>query len=308
LAHTATLTIYPVEPVVPTPPTVARKRAQLARAASLEISSLAFHELDAARELLRSGQRVYVSHLPRQSWARTFEMCAKLARTGLDPVPHVPIRLLRDMHELDDVLRNAVDSGVRELMLISGDFARASGPFAAVLDVLRSGRLQAHGFGRVSLAGHPEGHPAVASPVIRDAQIEKWRQAASMGMQVTFITQFFFASRPFVEWARDLRSAGVQARLCAGLAGPVELGRLIRLATRCGVGASLRALTLRGSATLRLLGDHRPEALLQDLAAAGEGAPGLFDGLHLFSFGGFSRTAAWLRRQDHEACGAVVRA
>jgi methylenetetrahydrofolate reductase (NADPH) len=308
LAHAATLNIQALETVVATQSEMARKRAQLARLASLEISSVGFHELDTARQLLRSGQRVYVSHLPRQSWARTFQMCAKLAHTGLDPVPHVPIRLLRDRRELDDVLRSAVDSGVRELMLISGDFAMASGPFSAVLEVLRSGRLQAHGFERVSLAGHPEGHPAVAAEVIRDAQIEKWRQADSMGMQVTFITQFFFDSRAFMAWARDLRTAGVQARLRAGLAGPVELGRLIRLATRCGVGTSLRALTLRGSATWRLLSDHRPDSLLQELAFASEHSPGLIDGLHFFSFGGFSRTAAWLRQQENEASGAVVRA
>jgi methylenetetrahydrofolate reductase (NADPH) len=297
---------HPADRAAASASAVARKRAQLASAASLEISSVGFHELDTARELLRAGQRVYVSHLPRQSWARTFEMCAKLARTGLDPVPHVPVRLLRRVQDLDDVLRSAVDSGVREPLLISGDFAKASGPFTSVLDVLRSGRLQAHGFGRVSLAGHPEGHPAVAAEVIRDAQIEKWRQAASMGLQVTFVTQFFFASRPFVEWARDLRSSGVQASLHAGLAGPVGLARLIRLATHCGVGASLRALTQRGGPTLKLLSDHSPAELLTELATESVGLPGLVDGLHLFSFGGFSRTAAWLRRQEHASAGAVM--
>jgi methylenetetrahydrofolate reductase (NADPH) len=296
-----------VEPEESRESSVARRRARLAREASVEISSVAFHELDAARELLRPGQRIYVSHLPGQSWSRTFEICARLARTGLDPVPHVPVRLLRRMQDLDDVLRNAADAGVREPLLISGDFAKASGPFSNVLDVLRTGRLQAHGFERVSLAGHPEDHPAVAPEVMRAAQIEKWRQAASMGMQVTFVTQFFFESRPFMEWARDLRAAGVQARLCAGIAGPVGVARLIRLATQCGVGASMRALTSRGGATLKLLGDHDPDALLRDLAAESETSPGLMDGLHLFSFGGFARTAAWLRRQERESAGVVVR-
>jgi methylenetetrahydrofolate reductase (NADPH) len=271
--------------------------AALIEGASLEIGGLDFAEFAATRAQLRSGQTIYVSHLPGQTWKRTMEMCAEITAHGGDPVPHIPVRLLDDAAMLDTVLRAASRAGVREPLLIAGDYPRARGPYDAVLKVLRSGALQAHGFSRVSLAGHPEGHPHVAWDVICQAQVDKWRAASAAKLAVTFVTQFFFAAEPFIHWARHLRASGVEARLVAGVAGPTALGRLIKLARHCGVGASLRTLTSRPAALLQLLGDHSPGALVHELADAKARQPGLFDGLHVFSLGGFARAAAWLRRE-----------
>jgi hypothetical protein len=47
---------------------------------------------------------------------------------------------------------------------------------------------------------------------------------------------------------------------------------------------------------LRLVTDHAPDDLLRNLAEARRATPGLFDGIHVFSFGGFLRTATWLRQ------------
>jgi methylenetetrahydrofolate reductase (NADPH) len=270
--------------------------ARLAREGSLEVSDVDFQQFAAARAQLRPGQRVFVSHLPRQSWARTIDMCASLAGAGFDPVPHVPVRLLRSHAELVSVLHNARDVGVREPLLIAGDYQETQGPFASVLDVLRSGELPALGFARVAFAGHPEGHPAVPAQTIREAQLDKWRRADAMGLEVTFVTQFFFAANAFAGWARDLRAAGVRARLVAGLAGPVGFGKLVRLAARCGVGTSMRALTARASTAVKLLADHDPTDLFRELSSETHGAAGLPDGIHVFAFGGLLRTAAWLRR------------
>jgi methylenetetrahydrofolate reductase (NADPH) len=275
---------------------VARIASRLAGGASLEIGSLDRAELDAALGQLRPGQRIYVSHLPGQTWKLTCEICARLSGDGFDPVPHIPVRLLDDAHALNQVLRAARESGVREPLLISGDYAAPRGAFSSVLEVLRTDALRAHGFERVSLAGHPEGHPRVPWDEICQAQVDKWRLASAQRLQVTFITQFFFAAGPFVQWARYLRAAGVDARLVAGLAGPTGLGRLIKLAGRCGIGASLRTLTSRPAAISRLFADHDPGELLLDLAAEKLRQDGLLDGLHLFSLGGFLRTASWWRQ------------
>jgi methylenetetrahydrofolate reductase (NADPH) len=236
-----------------------------------------------------------VSHLPGQDWQQTWRSCAQVATAGLDPVPHVPVRLLESERRLDEILAAAVGAGARELLLIAGDYPQARGPFSNVLQVLRSGSLQRAGLTRVSLAGHPEGHPVVPATEIRRAEIDKARLAAALGFQVSLLTQFFFAADPFVKWARELREAGVQARLVAGLPGPAGIAKLLRLARHCGVGPSLRALTARPANMLKLVSDHAPDALVQDLAEARRRMPGLFDGIHLFSFGGFQRTASWLR-------------
>lgn len=271
--------------------------ARLAATASIELGCVHLSELAGAHAGLPTGQRVYVSHLPRQTWQETIEATTRIGRAGLEPVPHVPIRLVESEGELDAVLGALRAANARELLLISGDYRQARGPFSDVLTVLKSGRLAAHGYSRVSLAGHPEGHPSVPRGEIRDAQIEKTRCALHQGLEVTLVTQFFFEAKPFLEWARDLRNAGVTARLVAGLPGPAGVAQLLKLARHCGVGPSLRALTSRPASLLRLATDHQPDELLHALAHTLRNEPGLFDGLHLFSFGGLRRTMTWLNEK-----------
>jgi methylenetetrahydrofolate reductase (NADPH) len=160
---------------------------------------------------------------------------------------------------------------------------------------LNSGALQRHGIRRVTVAGHPEGHPTVPLANIRRAELDKARMAQQAGLELTFLTQFFFAQAPFLDWVRELRSGGVQARLVGGLAGPTRLSTLIKFAMRCGAGASMRVLTARPAAFTKLLGDHGPESVLRGLAEARCAESSDFAGVHLFSFGGFVRTCQWLQ-------------
>jgi methylenetetrahydrofolate reductase (NADPH) len=162
---------------------------------------------------------------------------------------------------------------------------------------LKTGRLHSHGYTRVSFAGHPEGHPAVPADHMRRAQIDKAHLAAAQGLEVTLVTQFFFEAEPFLDWVRDLRLNGVTARLVAGLPGPAGVAHLLRLARRCGVGPSIRALISRPGDLMRLMAEHRPDGLLRELAGAKQRQSGLCDGIHVFCFGGLRRTAAWLARE-----------
>lgn len=271
---------------------------RLTQGASLELNTMDVAEFAGASSLLRRGQRIYVSHLPRQTWDQTLDLCDRVAKAGFDPVPHVPVRLLADAKRLRDILRAAHDVGVTEPLLLAGDYATARGAFPDVLTALREVDLTTCGMSRVSFAGHPEGHPVVPPREMLQAQIDKWRVARDLDLQVSFVTQFFFDARPFTQWACELKSHGVQARLVAGLAGPAGIAKLLRLARTCGVGASLRALTHRPAALFSLLTDHDPGALIRDLAAERQRFAGLFDGVHLFSFGGFRRTATWLQRHS----------
>ena len=99
-------------------------KAELARKASIELSFLESGELRAGRDFLSPGQKIYVSHLPRQSWAQTWETCAQVTGAGFDPVPHVPVRLLKSEQQLDEVLSALRGAGASELLLIAGDYER----------------------------------------------------------------------------------------------------------------------------------------------------------------------------------------
>lgn len=278
--------------------------AQLARDASIELNVQDLKHLEASRALLARGKRIYVSHLPKQQWDDTLMACRQVSAAGFDPIPHVPVRLIDSEATLDKILAEAVRAGVNEILLISGDYREALGPYSVVADVLQAGKLNQHGLTRVSLAGHPEGHPIVALPEIRRAEQEKAALAEQFQLQATFVTQFFFEAAGFLDWAKDSRAQAMRsAKLIAGLAGPAGITTLLRFARRCGVGSSIRALTSRPSSFVKLVGEHGPEEVMRDLAVALQADASLFDGVHFFCFGGYLQTCEWLSKV---AAGRIV--
>ena len=274
--------------------------ARLAREASIEINVQDQKDVAASRELLRPGQKIFVSFLPRQSWEQTESACRTLKSAGFDPVPHIPVRLLADEPALADLFARLVGAaGVEEVLLLSGDYPQGLGHFSRVEDVLSTGVLARHGVKRVSFAGHPEGHPKVPVEEIRRAERAKVVAAGESGLQASLVTQFFFEADPFLSWERELHASGVRARLVAGLAGPARITTLFKFALRCGAGPSIRALGARPSAFTKLIGDHGPQTVMCDLAHAQSAGASGFAGIHLFCFGGYLRTCEWLSKVAH---------
>lgn len=277
--------------------TLAEGIARLARTASIEINVHDAAHLPAARAWLAPGTRIYVSFLPKQGWEDTLAAARAVRAAGFEPVPHVPVRRVSDAATLDRNLGRLVgESQVRELLLISGDYPQAQGPYSTVLQVMQSGLLAKHGIRRLSVAGHPEGHPAVALDVIRQAELDKAALGAEQGLDLALLTQVVFEHGPLLQWAAGLRAHGVRARLVAGLAGPASITTLFKFAVRCGAGPSIRALGVRPGSLMKLLGDRGPEEVVCGLAAARASGAADLDGIHLFCFGGFLRSAEWLHR------------
>jgi methylenetetrahydrofolate reductase (NADPH) len=268
---------------------------ELAREASIELNVQDVVHLPASRALLPPGQRIYVSFLPKQSWQQTVAASVALRSAGFEPVPHLPVRLIPDHKTLEQTLSDLVGQAqVHEVLLIAGDYDSAVGPYQNVSDVLRTGALERVGMRRVSVAGHPEGHPKVALDVIRRAEREKLQLAADAGLIPRLLTQFFFEPEPFLAWIEELRRDGIRAETVAGMAGPSKLSTLFKFALRCGAGPSIRALGARPGSFAKLLGDHGPENLVRTLAVGRLRGDTDFSGIHLFCFGGFLRSCEWL--------------
>jgi methylenetetrahydrofolate reductase (NADPH) len=165
--------------------------------------------------------------------------------------------------------------------------------------VLQSGQLERHGIRWVTVAGHPEGHPRISASELRRAEGDKLAWAADAGIELEFLTQFFFEAAPFIAWVEDLRAKGVRARILAGLTGPAKLTTLFKYALRCGVGPSIRALGARPASFAGLVGERGPERLVRAIAhAAAEGGLGPI-GIHLYSFGGLVQSCAWINAVAH---------
>ena len=131
----------------------------LLASASVEVSSHG-HQLQELRDQFAAGTEVTITFLPGDNFRSNVETATALRRAGFEPVPHIAAREIPSREALDDfVARMRSEADVGRVLLIAGDVAGARGPFKSSRDVVASGLLEAHGITRVSVAGHPEGHP-----------------------------------------------------------------------------------------------------------------------------------------------------
>lgn len=262
----------------------------LARGASLEVAP---RQLAAADDAV-AGTEIYVPQLPQAAWRTTVAACERLRSAGLVPVPHLAARSLASAAELDERLAQLAALGVDRLLLIAGDEPRA-GAFADTLAVLETGLLTRHGFRRLGVAAHPEGHPHAGPDELQAALAAKVEYAESTATQLWVVTQFAFASEPLLAFLRHMMGTHPGVPVRVGIPAPAKPRTLLAFAVRCGVGASARTLTRRPG-VVRLFGKWTPDALLADLAvhcAATPDSP--LAGIHVFTFGGTGNALRWLR-------------
>jgi methylenetetrahydrofolate reductase (NADPH) len=270
---------------------------RLLKDASVEVTTGGGKQLDELKAYFPSGIDVHVAYLPTDHYRHTVATARELRAAGYNPVPHIAARALESEGALDEFLAlSAGEAGVGKALVIAGDLPRARGPFSESLDVLRTGLLQKHRIGSIAVAGHPEGHPAVATEVMDRALADKIAFAKHNGFDLSIITQFCFEASPVLNYLRRLRTAGVGAPVRIGVAGPAGIMTLIKFGMRCGVGNSLRTLRTKGDMLGRLATDARPDELLREIAAGLDGTElGTVDGVHFYVFGGLRKTGQWLR-------------
>lgn len=273
---------------------IAQKFAALVRTASVEAMPKQLAALDVA-DVLPSGTRVYVPYPPDARWDDTVAACRSLRDSCMCPVPHLTARSVRDARELRSRLTRLAEAGVDRLLLIAGDGEHPAGRYRNSLDVLESGLLAEHGFDRLGIAAHPEGHPLVEPADLERALARKLEYAAAVGASMWIVTQFGFAPESSIAWLDDLRARRFPLRVRVGIAGPARLSTLLAFAARCGVRTSAR-LVARRPGVLRLAGRYAPDPIVAGLARhAAETPDALLGGIHLFAFGGLRETVRWLR-------------
>ncbi len=272
--------------------------AELVSGGSLEMGA---HRPQDAREiaaLLPAGTPVYVNHLPRHKLLDTLPTLVAVREAGLEPVPHIAARRIKDRAELETFLRRAVgDAGVRKALILGGDELTALGPYADGAALIREGMLAASGLREVGLPGYPEGHPRIPGAVLERAFAEKLALAAAQGLGTYIVTQFSFAPARVIEYCTVLARTAPSVPIYVGLAGPTDPIALLRFAQRCGVSASLRALRAQGLDAVRLVTHTDPADQLATLAHyCSVHADCNVVGIHLFTFGGVTSSAAWMNR------------
>jgi methylenetetrahydrofolate reductase (NADPH) len=253
-------------------------------------------QLEALRDQFAAGTEVTITFLPGDNFRTNAGTAAALRRAGFEPVPHIAAREIPSREVLDDfVTRLRGEADVRRVLLIAGDVAGHRGPFKSSRDVAATGLLEAHGINRVSVAGHPEGHPYLDEAAAFRA-LESWRDwGAKTGVRIDIVTQFCFEGAPILKFLGERATRAISLPVTIGLAGPATPATLTKFALRCGIGNSIRALRGQIGRFGRLLVDTGPDEVMHALEAAPRETTAAIAGFHIFPFGGLRKARNWLR-------------
>jgi len=286
----------------PSRPAPAMDLSDLLANASIEVTPRTAAKVVDFRTILPVGTRVYIAHIAGTDTADMVATAARLRDEGMEPVAHLPARLMRGSAQFADLIaryRDAAD--LRQALVLGGGAATPEGPFTQALDLMNTGQLD--GFTRLDIAGHPEGNrdidPDGGTMLAMAALREKQDFARSTGCQMGIVTQFVFDAAPVGDWMAQLRDAGITLPAHLGLAGPAKLQTLLKYAIACGVGPSLSVLQKRARDMTKLLVPFEPTALAGAIVAQNRARPDLaVAGLHLFPLGGIAACTDWMAAQS----------
>ena len=243
-------------------------------------------------------------HIPRHSYVSitcspvhglepTLRLVEKLRalpeERQLKLIPHIAARMIRDKGHLREILARLEAARVESVFVPGGDAPEPAGEYDCALDVLRDMAEIGHAIEDVGIAAHPEGHPLVGDRELLRLLLEKQQFASYL------VTQMCFESQALVDWLKVIREAGVSLPAWIGLPGVADLGKLISLSLRIGVGQSVKVLKKQKGLFRKMISakPYQPDDLLGGLEPCLADPEINIPGFHLFSFNDIERTERW---------------
>ena len=262
---------------------------------SIEVTPTGATKIDSFAACLPEGTTVNVTFLPGTDPLDTIAVARRLADDGMNAVPHIAARSLKDADQLDDLVSKMTSqANVSEVLVIGGGVDKPVGAFDSSMQVLQTGILQKYGITRIGVSGHPEGSPDIPDDALASAIAWKNDFAAKEGLSLYMETQFCFDAETVLTWERKIRSEGNRLPIRIGIPGPATIKTLFRFAQISGIGPSMRFVAKQARNVAKLMTVQAPDQLLAGLAegmAADEDC--LLAHFHYYPFGGFAKTAAY---------------
>lgn len=268
-------------------------------AASIEVSPSQAAQSTELRSLFPRGAGVYMTDVGTDTAETITAGAARLNDLGYNAVPHFASRRLTTRMDLETRIRMlAEEANVRDVLVIGGGLDEPAGEFTSSMEVLETGLFDKYGIKRIGVAGHPEGSPDFSDQVAEEALKLKQAFAERTDAEMRIVTQFGFDAPGFIRWADGLKQAGIDLPVHLGVAGPAKLTTLVRYAIMCGVGASTQFIKKRAGAVGTLVKGFDPEEVVAPIEAhVNESADTLIEQVHVFAFGGLTKTSKWLHER-----------
>ena len=110
---------------------------------SIEVTPAGASKIESFADCLHPGTTVNVTFLPGSDPMDTVAVSERLHNEGMNPVPHLAARSLRDSDQLDALLAAYTSrAGVNEVLVIGGGVDQPVGAFANSLQLLETGLIQ----------------------------------------------------------------------------------------------------------------------------------------------------------------------
>lgn len=237
---------------------------------------------------LSRATTVTVTASPAKSIHATIELAARLAGAGYDAVPHLAARMISGHDELADIVARLTEAGVHKVFVPAGDAKEPAGDYQQSLDVLRDLRALGDPFAEVAITGYPESHPSIDDDVTVQSMWDKREFATHIVSNMTF------SDEHLARWLERIRRRGVTLPVYVGVPGPVERTKLLGMATKIGVGESMRFLAKQKGIFARIAAPgFGTEHFARRVAnLCGNDRLGIV-GLHIFTFNQVAAAAQW---------------
>lgn len=231
---------------------------------------------------------ITVTASPSKGLEETLALTERLAAAGYDAVPHLAARMVQGRSQLEEIVARLQPVGVNTIFVPGGDAAPGEG-YPDALSLLEDLALLGNPFANVGMAGYPESHPTIHDDVAIQSMWDKRRYATHIVSNLTF------DPAAVANWLHRMRLRGITLPLLLGIPGPVEVTKLLTMATRIGVGDSTRFLAKQKGVMTRLVspGGFTGERFLQQCARTLSEPEALTDGLHVYTFNQVAETATW---------------
>ena len=227
----------------------------------------------------------------------TLALACELAADGYAVVPHLAARMVSGRGELAEVVDRLRGVGIDAVFVPGGDATPPAGSYTQALDLLEDLDTLGRPFSHVGIAGYPESHPSIDDDVIIQAMWDKRRYATHIVSNMTFDAE------QFATWVERIRRRGVTLPVLAGMPGPVERAKLLKMATMIGVGQSMKFLrTQRGILARIASPGFHPDRFVARVAALSATEELGIEGLHIYTFNQVDVIERW--RQEGLAAPA----
>ena len=229
--------------------------------------------------------KVTVTTSPRKGLEPTLELSEQLAGHGYVVIPHLAARHVRDRAHLGEIVERMRAAAATDVLVMAGDAREPEGEFDGALPLLRALDELGSPFAEVGITGYPESHAFLSDTATIKAMFEKERFGTYIVSQICFDPQVTAA------WVSAVWERGTRLPIQIGLPGPVQLGKLLEISTRIGVGESIRMLQTNGGPP----DDFDPDPLVTGLDESLHERRNVA-GFHIFTFNDLEGTERWRQR------------